>query len=74
MRNSTLLALFGCLIVAGSKKAGAVKTALTAKAAPGEFPAQMVKPVEGGQLVWLLDDGAAAQLMPLPQCMASIGV
>lgn len=46
----------------GASKAHAVKLALETQVPPGDFPAQMVKPVQGGQLTWVLDVGAASDL------------
>ncbi|MGN6361793.1 MAG: 6-phosphogluconolactonase [Thermomicrobiales bacterium] len=48
-------------LVAGSEKAAIVREILHAPHNPDELPAQIVAPAEG-QLVWLLDSTAAAQL------------
>jgi len=48
-------------IVAGEKKAEAVKNALEGPNAPSRFPAQIINPTEGA-VTWLLDRSAASLL------------
>lgn len=48
-------------LVSGSEKADAVATVLEGEFSPDEYPAQLVKPVEG-DLYWLLDEAAAGAL------------
>lgn len=48
-------------LVSGSEKADAVATVLEGEFSPDEYPAQLVKPVDG-DLLWLLDEAAASSL------------
>ncbi len=50
-------------LVAGAGKAGMVAEVLEGLRVPRAVPAQAVRPVKG-QLVWLLDEAAAAELSP----------
>lgn len=49
-------------LVAGESKAAALHAILESDADPHDWPARIVRPESGGQLVWLLDQKAAAQL------------
>uniref|UniRef100_A0A7S2QT59 Glucosamine/galactosamine-6-phosphate isomerase domain-containing protein n=1 Tax=Chlamydomonas chlamydogama TaxID=225041 RepID=A0A7S2QT59_9CHLO len=46
----------------GAKKAPAVRAALEEQQAPGSMPAQMIRAPFGSRVVWLMDNGAAADL------------
>jgi 6-phosphogluconolactonase len=48
-------------LVAGADKAPQVRTALRGPYAPATTPAQLVRPPDG-QVIWMLDDDAAAEL------------
>jgi 6-phosphogluconolactonase len=59
------------LLVSGSGKAGAVRTALEEASVPGEdCPAKLVRPVDG-RLIWILDEPAAAGLQLSKQQLPS---
>ncbi len=49
-------------LVAGEAKAAALHTVLESDADPRDWPARLVRPVEGGELIWLVDQEAATQL------------
>jgi len=49
------------MAMSGASKADAVKTCLQQQQSPGAFPAQMVR-CPAGEIVWLLDAGAASKL------------
>jgi 6-phosphogluconolactonase len=49
-------------VAAGPGKAEVVQRALECQALPGALPAQLVRPAPPGELRWLLDTAAAAQL------------
>jgi 6-phosphogluconolactonase len=51
------------IMVAGESKAAALKEVLYGEARPSTYPAQAVSPVDG-ELVWLVDQAAAADLPP----------
>lgn len=57
--NSAARVLF---LVSGEAKAAAVRAVLETDAEPRAWPARMVRPTTGGEVVWLLDQDAAAQL------------
>jgi 6-phosphogluconolactonase len=50
-------------LVAGSGKASMLKDVLEGPFAPDERPAQIVRPTPG-EVIWLVDAAAAAQLSP----------
>jgi 6-phosphogluconolactonase len=49
-------------LVSGAAKAAAVQAVLETEADPRALPARMVRPASDGELVWLLDQDAAARL------------
>ena len=51
------------VLVQGKSKAEMLKTVLTGPVKPGQFPIQLIRPVDG-RMVWLTDDDAAG-LLPL---------
>jgi 6-phosphogluconolactonase len=51
-------------LIAGADKAPALKAVTQGAANPGEYPAQLVRPV-AGEMVWLVDQSAAAGLTSL---------
>jgi 6-phosphogluconolactonase len=52
------------IMVVGESKAAALKEVLHGEAQPSRYPAQAVNPVDG-ELVWLVDQAAAANLPPV---------
>jgi 6-phosphogluconolactonase len=49
-------------LVAGERKAAAVKAVLEGEDNPAAFPAQSIQPTRGGKVIWLLDEAAASLL------------
>ncbi len=60
MANRAACVLF---LVAGPKKAEALREVLESDANPDQYPSQVIKP-SPGELVWMVDEKAAANLSP----------